>query len=74
MPKLKLVIDEETFAALEQRATSERRSTDCQAEVLIRQSLGLPFPIPAKNDEDRAKEEVDKLAQERQGQNCIKVA
>jgi hypothetical protein len=44
MPRLKLQLDEETFEALERRASLERRPVDWQAEVLLRQSLDLPFP------------------------------
>jgi hypothetical protein len=54
MPRLKLVIDDETFEALEQRARSERRSTDWQAEVILRQSLGLPFPVPIQANQKEA--------------------
>ena len=53
MPRLKLVIDDETFEALEQRAQSERRSADWQAEVILRQSLGLPFPLPIQGSEKK---------------------
>lgn len=59
MPRLKLVIDDETFEALEQRALSERRSADWQAEVILRQSLGLPFPVPIQ---DKQKEESERAA------------
>jgi hypothetical protein len=54
MQKLRIVIDDETFDALQRRAESERRCTDRQAEVLLRQSLGLPFPIPVEGDKEGA--------------------
>jgi hypothetical protein len=44
MPVLRIPLDNETFSALERRAQSERRPADWQAEVILRQSLGLPFP------------------------------
>jgi hypothetical protein len=47
MPNLKLKLDQETLDALERRAISERRPADWQAEVILRQSLGLAFPYPS---------------------------
>lgn len=58
MPSIKLKLDQETLDALERRAWSERRPTDWQAEVILRQSLGLPFPYPSELPESKA-EEVD---------------
>ncbi len=46
MPRLRLDLDRETFEALAAQALSERRSAAFQAEVLLRQALGLPFPYP----------------------------
>ena len=46
MPVLKINLDNETAEILRVRAQSERRPPDWQAEVLLRQSLGLPFPFP----------------------------
>jgi hypothetical protein len=46
MPVLKLDLDDETAARLQALALAERRPTIWQAEVLLRQALGLPFPYP----------------------------
>jgi hypothetical protein len=53
MPSLKLTLDNETVDALERSAQSERRPVDMQAEVLLRKSLGLPFPYPQDSTEDQ---------------------
>jgi hypothetical protein len=42
--KLKLDVDIETLERLIERAVQERRPITWQAEVLLRQALGLPFP------------------------------
>ena len=47
MPRLRLDLDRETFEALVAQALSERRSAAYQAEVILRQAMGLPFPYPA---------------------------
>ncbi len=47
MPRLRLDLDRETFEALAAQALSERRSASFQAEVILRQAMGLPFPYPA---------------------------
>jgi hypothetical protein len=44
--KLRLDLDGETFDRLMEVAAQERRPLDWQAEVLLRQALGLPFPYP----------------------------
>lgn len=46
MPKLRLDLDQETFEALTDKAFSERRPVQLQAEVILRQALGLQFPYP----------------------------
>jgi hypothetical protein len=50
MASLRLYLDQETFVALADRALRERRPVDWQAEVILRQALGLPFPYPAEDD------------------------
>jgi hypothetical protein len=44
MATLKLDLDTETLERLVERAVQERRPIVWQAEVLLRQALGLPFP------------------------------
>jgi hypothetical protein len=44
MAQLKLDLDQETFERLVEVALQERRPVVWQAEVLLRQALGLPFP------------------------------
>jgi hypothetical protein len=44
MAKLKLDLDTEMLERLVERAVQERRPIVWQAEVLLRQALGLPFP------------------------------
>ena len=57
MPRLKLDLDTETFESLIAHATAELRPVQLQAEVLLRQALGLPFPFvleqPATSECDR---------------------
>jgi hypothetical protein len=48
MAVLKITLDHETFLALTESALRERRPVHWQAEVLLRQALGLPFPYPAE--------------------------
>ena len=48
MPRLRLDLDKETFETLAEQAYSERRPVPLQAEVILRQGLGLPFPYPSK--------------------------
>ena len=45
MLRIKLTVDPETLDALERRAKSEHRPLDLQAEVMLRQALGLRFPF-----------------------------
>ena len=54
MPRLRLDLDRETFEALASQALAQRRPVILQAEVILRQTLGLPFPYPtAAPDGDR---------------------
>ena len=46
MPRLRLDLDRETYEALASEALAQRRSVILQAEVILRQALGLPFPYP----------------------------
>ena len=46
MPRIKFDLDTETYDSLVSDAQSERRPVQLHAEVLIRRSLGLPFPVP----------------------------
>ena len=47
MPKLHLDLDRETYEALASEALAQRRPVVFQAEVMLRQTLGLPFPYPS---------------------------
>jgi hypothetical protein len=44
--RLKLELDQETSDALNQAAERELRLPSQQAEAILRQALGLPFPLP----------------------------
>ena len=46
MPTLRLDLDRETFEALAPQALAQRRPAVFQAEVMLRQTLGLPFSYP----------------------------
>jgi hypothetical protein len=48
--KLKLELDRELADALYASAERELRYPHQQVEVLLRQALGLPFPVPDKTD------------------------
>jgi hypothetical protein len=54
MPVIKLDVDSEAYARLAERAVTWRRPVAWQAEVELRQALGLPFPHetvdPAQSD------------------------
>ena len=60
MARLRLDLDQETFLALTDRALRARRPVDWQAEVMLRQALGLSFPYPQNTDTSRvdAKQEA----------------
>ena len=51
MPRLRLDLDTETFETLLTHATAELRPVQLQAEVLLRQALGLPFPYPSPSED-----------------------
>lgn len=55
MPELTLNIDKQTYSALVDRAISERRPVDLQAEVILRTALGLAFPysVEAADEHER---------------------
>jgi hypothetical protein len=44
---LKVDLDQETFACLQEKSSRELRVLDKEALALLRQALGLPFPYPA---------------------------
>lgn len=46
MPKRRLDLDRETYEALASQALAQRRPVILQAEVILCQTLGLPFPYP----------------------------
>jgi hypothetical protein len=50
MPRLRLDLDKETFEALALKASAERRPVPLQAEVVLRQALGLPFPCAPESN------------------------
>jgi len=54
MPRLRLDLDRETFEALGAQAIAQRRTAVWQAEVLLRQALGLPFPYPLTTPADNS--------------------
>lgn len=58
MARLRLDVDQETWEALVQVSLDKRRPVPWQAEVLLRQSLGLPFPLDKTADELETKREV----------------
>ena len=47
MPTLRLDLDRETFEALASQALAQRRPVVFQAEVMLRQTLGATFSLPA---------------------------
>ena len=51
MPRLRLDLDRETYEALASQALAQRRPVVFQAEVILRQTLGLPFPYPQTTSE-----------------------
>jgi len=61
MPTLKVMLNQETIDALQERAQQELRPPDYEAAALLRQSLGLPLPSEprrAANDTDASKVEI----------------
>jgi hypothetical protein len=57
MVSLKLDVDRETFERLVEAAVRERRPVVMQAEVILRQALGLPFPyaVEVRQDSDASR-------------------
>ena len=51
MPDLRLKPDRETYDRLVEMADVQRRPVGWQAEVLLRQAVGLPFPPSAERRE-----------------------
>ena len=51
--RLRLELDRDTSDRLIGQAAAERRPVPWQAEVLLRQALGLPFPYPDEGGSDR---------------------
>jgi hypothetical protein len=62
MPIIKISLDSETYASLSHIAVRERRHIPGQAFVLLRQSLGLPFPLEANADKPLAQATEDHTA------------
>jgi hypothetical protein len=54
MPTIKISLDPETYKSLSSAAVRERRAIPGQAFVLLRSSLGLPFPMDPKTDQAMA--------------------
>ena len=48
--RVQLEIDKDTTTKLVELAVAERRPVGWQAEVLLRQALGLPFPYECGED------------------------
>jgi hypothetical protein len=62
MPTIKISLDSETYASLSSIAVRERRHIPGQTFVLLRQSLGLPFPLEANTDKPLAQATEDHTA------------
>jgi hypothetical protein len=54
--RLRLDLEEDATAKLIQRAAEEKRSVGWQAEVMLREALGLPFPSLKTAEANREKE------------------
>jgi hypothetical protein len=63
MPIVKLDLDIDTYERLARSAIRELRPVHWQAEVLLRQALGLPFPYPPDMEAptDKAAAKVSEL-------------
>jgi hypothetical protein len=61
VPAIKLDVDTETYGRLVERAVICRRPIDWQAEVELRQALGLPFPREADGNA-QSRNHADKAA------------
>jgi hypothetical protein len=62
MARITLDLDRETYRYLQAAASAERRPLPWQAEVLLRQALGLPFPYPDVVDATAEPERAAPLA------------
>jgi hypothetical protein len=47
MPTIRFGLDQETYDALIDEAERHLRPADRHAAALLRQALGLPFPLPS---------------------------
>ena len=54
--RLRLDLEEDATAKLIQRAAEEKRPVGWQAEVMLREALGLPFPALKTTQAIREKE------------------
>ena len=61
MPDLRIKPDRETYDLLVKRADEWRRPVAWQAEVLLRQAVGLPFP-PEPADQPKESGEPEPVA------------
>lgn len=52
MARIKLDLDSETYQHLLDAALAERRPVHWQAEIMLRQALGLSFPYELENGLD----------------------
>jgi hypothetical protein len=50
MPTIKISLDQETYQCLSATAVHELRPVTWQAFVLLRRSLGLPFPAEPSSE------------------------
>lgn len=62
MPTIKVSLDPETYTSLSSAAVRERRPIPGQAFVLLRRSLGLPFPLEANTEKPLAQATEDHAA------------
>ena len=60
MPRLRLDLDRETYDALASLALAQRRPVVFQAEVILRQTLGLPFPFPSASPDEESSAPIPK--------------
>jgi hypothetical protein len=52
MPTIKIAVDSETYERLSASAVHELRPIPWHIIVLLRRSLGLPFPLPQESHAD----------------------
>jgi hypothetical protein len=61
--RIQLELDKDTSIKLVESSVAERRPVPWQAEILLRQALGLPFPYPdSGSGDDEALPEYTKRA------------